>query len=702
MNTQGVEGSRYGAFLSYSHADTRIARWLHRKLESYRTPRGLRGQPGRFGPVPERIGRVYRDRDESAAGGRLRDEIESALADSAALVVLCSPAAAHSAAVDQEATRFQALGRGGRIIPVIVDGEPPACWPPSLADGRDLLSADLRKGKDGRDHGLLKILAGLLGVGMDELVQRERAARRRRAGYMVGLVAVLAGLAITACGAAYVALDRSARLQDGFVGLLDQIMVEVDDVFAHSVFGDGDGTLTTGEVLRALGRAERQVGIAFRLAPDNDRLLAAEARMRTAFARHQVMAGEFKKARGNADRAETIVNDLVARKVAVDDLVVLQAWLTAGDVAGTERRLEDSLDLAEKGLAYARAAGNRPMTAEFLMSVAVTYLAQDRVDEAVPAFRDASVVFGAWAVDEAENTAPRRGMKRAMDGIATANASRGKLPEALAAYEESLVLARQLAARTPGSRRLLADMANSLNMIGLIRLEMGETDAARKALEEGLGIARDLNARDTGHEHYRYLVASFLMQVGDVRRAQDEPASARAAYEEGIALNRQLAERAPADGRYPNMGARLLSGLVEVLGSLGQPEAARAALGEEGAWIEAMFAKGTLSSAAAAEWFGGLAGGALSARDFARAEAAARRGLELDPEQKWIATHIAHALMLQDRLAEADAIYDAHRGVQLPQSGESWEQTVADEFDSLRSSGITHPHMDAVLARFGK
>src|SRR5262245_57487542 len=116
---------RYGAFLSYNHADSTAARWLHRRLEGWRTPRALQGQPGRHGPIPARIGKVYRDRDESAAGGELQQEIEAALVASDALVVLCSPAAAASNFVNQEVARFKALGRADRIVPVIVAGDPP-------------------------------------------------------------------------------------------------------------------------------------------------------------------------------------------------------------------------------------------------------------------------------------------------------------------------------------------------------------------------------------------------------------------------------------------------------------------------------------------------------------------------------------------------------------------------------------------------
>ena len=59
------------------------------------------------------------------------------------------------------------------------------------------IAADVRPDKDGRDNARLKILAGLLGVGFDELRQRDRARRRRRlilaTAAAIAIIAALAG-----------------------------------------------------------------------------------------------------------------------------------------------------------------------------------------------------------------------------------------------------------------------------------------------------------------------------------------------------------------------------------------------------------------------------------------------------------------------------------------------------------------------------
>src|SRR5690606_397528 len=87
---------RYRAFISYSHVDEAIAARLHRQLERYRPPRGLKHGDGTDAAAPGRIQPVFRDRDELAGAGQLSDAIEAALDQSEALIVICSPNAVAS------------------------------------------------------------------------------------------------------------------------------------------------------------------------------------------------------------------------------------------------------------------------------------------------------------------------------------------------------------------------------------------------------------------------------------------------------------------------------------------------------------------------------------------------------------------------------------------------------------------------------
>jgi tetratricopeptide (TPR) repeat protein len=223
---------KYRAFISYSHSDEGWAKWLHKSLETYRVPKHLVGTQTAFGPVPERLAPVFRDRDELATATNLGETLTRALEQSAFQVVICSPAAARSRWVNEEILAFKRLGREHRIFCLIVAGEPGAsaaaatadqeCFPNALIykmgeDGQltetrgEPIAADARPKKDSKQDVRLKLVAGMLGVGLDELKQREAQRRHRR---MMALVtASVAGMTITSglAAAAWIARNQAER-----------------------------------------------------------------------------------------------------------------------------------------------------------------------------------------------------------------------------------------------------------------------------------------------------------------------------------------------------------------------------------------------------------------------------------------------------------------------------------------------------------
>lgn len=187
---------KYWAFLSYSHRDHKIARWLHHSLETYRIPKQLVGRMGRCEPVPSRLFPVFRDREELPTSSDLGGNIREALRKSRYLIVVCSPAAAASRWVNEEILEFKRLGREACILCLIIAGEPNVgtaneCFPPAIknklnASGEltdelvEPIAADLRQHGDGRRNALLKIMAGLLSVDFDSLKMRDRQRLFRR------------------------------------------------------------------------------------------------------------------------------------------------------------------------------------------------------------------------------------------------------------------------------------------------------------------------------------------------------------------------------------------------------------------------------------------------------------------------------------------------------------------------------------------
>jgi tetratricopeptide (TPR) repeat protein len=183
----------YRAFISYSHADLALAKRLHRALESYHLPKRLVGMETPRGVVPAGLGPIFRDVDELPASDDLNNEIKGALAASGALIILCSPQAKASRWVNREIELFREIhGTSRPILAALIDGEPEDAFPLQLvAGGGEPVAADFRKGGDGHQLARLKLVAGLTGIGLNTLVQRDAQAQVRR-------VTVITGIAIAA------------------------------------------------------------------------------------------------------------------------------------------------------------------------------------------------------------------------------------------------------------------------------------------------------------------------------------------------------------------------------------------------------------------------------------------------------------------------------------------------------------------------
>lgn len=335
---------KYSAFISYNHRDRQWAKWLHRKLETYRIPRRLIGSEGALGTLTAKLPPVFRDRDELAASSDLAQSVRTALDKASSLVVICSPNAVASRWVNEEIRSFATLGRQHRIFCLIVDGEPRSldaateCLPPALFEigGHEPLAADLRKGQDGRDGAVLKLLASIIGVPYDVLRQREAARRAKRLAILA--IASLVGFLIMTTLAVSALIARSEAERQRDLARQRTITAERTVEFVKSMFEVVDPShargatitarevveggvkqiesglkeepsvrtelaITLSEVLGSLGlygRAEQVASWSFSI-PFQDALL--RARQLRSLADVQQRAGNYDRAIGNYQRA---------------------------------------------------------------------------------------------------------------------------------------------------------------------------------------------------------------------------------------------------------------------------------------------------------------------------------------------------------------------------------------------------------------
>jgi WD40 repeat protein len=213
MDHSDPSALKYRAFLSYSHVDTSWAKWLHRSLERFHLHKTLAGRRTARGPVPSTLYPIFRDREEFRSGDGLADATIAALDQSATLIVLCSPFSAKSHYVNEEVRLFRSRHPSRPVIPVIVRGVPPEIFPAALryelsADGTvsndpvTVLAADVRVEGDGKSLALAKVIAGVTGLGTEEIARRaaqdRRQALRNRVIGLSSVGCVLAGLVVWA------------------------------------------------------------------------------------------------------------------------------------------------------------------------------------------------------------------------------------------------------------------------------------------------------------------------------------------------------------------------------------------------------------------------------------------------------------------------------------------------------------------------
>lgn len=189
----------YNAFISYRHhpEDIRVASEIHRLLERFRVPKGLKRKVGR-------IERIFRDKDELPITSNLTDDITAALRNSDFLIVICSEHTKESVWVQREIETFLQTHSRHQVLTVVCGGEPFDVIPEILLREEvtdpvtgervqrtvEPLSCDWRMpAKQARREELPRLAAALLGCAYDELRRRQRQYRLRR--LIIGMTAAV-------------------------------------------------------------------------------------------------------------------------------------------------------------------------------------------------------------------------------------------------------------------------------------------------------------------------------------------------------------------------------------------------------------------------------------------------------------------------------------------------------------------------------
>jgi eukaryotic-like serine/threonine-protein kinase len=557
---------KYFAFISYSHADEKWSRWLHRALETYRAPKRLVGRITAHGPVPGRLTPVFRDRDELTGAADLSSTVTAALEASRHLIVICSPSAARSRWVDEEVRAFKRMGRSNRILTLVVDGEPNAstrpgqesqdCFAPSLRfelDPDDGLStravepiaADLRPGKDGRSNAKLKLIGGLLGVGFDELKQREHRRQQRR--LLLITATSLAGVLITGALAitASIARQDAVRNRDSAEDLIGFML---GDFRQHL---EPVGRL---EVLKIVGDKAMVYFSSL-----NERDITNESLLRRAEALRQIgdvrlSLGEFEPALAAFQESLNLSRDLSNRSPNNQDWLFAlgNAWFwvgythwQTGELGAAVAPMTEYFRIAERLVELD--AGNREWQLErgyALGNLGGLAFARGGSDEAIRHYESARNVIEGLLEDAPADVDLQRARIEFHSWLASIRESRGELSSARDLHARTLQLTTELLASRPDDRHIQREQVLRQVFYGRVLLLMGDLGEAQRVSSEALNHARALAIVDPENARWQWQLASVMEQECRVLRASRRCTEAVSVAEEGLAVTADLVETA--------------------------------------------------------------------------------------------------------------------------------------------------------------
>ncbi len=486
----GTSPARYRAFISYSHADGRFTAWLHRKLEAWRVP----GQ-GRLAPI-------FIDRAELAAGPDLSGQVREALAGSAALVVIASPAARGSQWVTQEIALFRELHPDRPIFAALIAGEPGEAFPEALLHHHgaalEPLAADFRDGRDGKRLALLKIVAGLTAQPLDRVVQRDAQARQRRVMWITAgallLSLVLAALLVVALRARAEADRQRAEAE----GMVEFMLTDLRDKLK------GVGRLDVMDAVNERAMAH-YAGIDLRELPDES--LTRRARLLQAMGEDDLRGGKYPKALVELTEAARTTSELSAREPDNTARLFLHAqsqyWL--GDLAFLQRKKQDASIFWRD---YRRMAGRltqlQPAKAAWRREVGYSEanlcaLALSEPADTATALdhcREAARIAQAEAAKAPGDMQAQLDLTSSLAWLADANLAGGRKEDALDLRLRQAALAQDLQSRFPSDARASEALMVAEIGLGKTQARLGMIAPARDTARRAKTIAAALALRD--------------------------------------------------------------------------------------------------------------------------------------------------------------------------------------------------------------
>ena len=531
--------TRYYAFLSYSHKDKELADWLHRELEKFRVPSSLAGKLTANGVVPRRLTPVFRDQQDLAAGAELGEEIKAALAASQFLVVLCSPTAATSRWTNAEIENFKRTRPEGCVLAAVAAGEPFAseipgreteeCFPPALrfkydrrghqtAKKAEPLAADFRETGEGKRLAFLKLVAGMLGVGLDELVQRDQTRRHRRMAWLAA--ASLGGMAVTStlAVAAFQARNEAREQRREAEGLVAFMLGDLKDK------------------LEPIGRLDALDGVGSRV---------------LAYYKNQNAAELTDAALLQRSRALSLMAEVAADRGDLNTAYELYREAALGTAEAVRRNPDDPQRLYDQ--------------AQNEFSFADIALRRGQIVRAEGAFREYKKLADRMVTLEPDNMKWRMEVQNADANLALVLSSQRRFGEAAAQWAQAFRMIEALTTADPSNRDYQQSLAESLAWYADAEKDAGNLERAKALREQNVALLTRLMSERNGDVSWRQKLIPAERALANIYASQSRVPEALTHVRAAVATGDMLTSVEPDNSKWLGISARAKTNLAELL-----------------------------------------------------------------------------------------------------------------------------------------
>ena len=530
--------TRYYAFLSYSHRDKELADWLHRELEKFRVPSSLAGKLTANGVVPRRLAPVFRDQQDLSAGGDLAEEIKAGLAASQFLIVLCSPTAATSRWTNQEIESFKRTRPEGCVLAAVVAGEPFAsdipgreaeeCFPPALrykydrrghqtAKRAEPLAADFRADGEGRRIAFLKLVAGMLGVALDELVQRDTTRRHRHLAWLAA--GSLAGMAVTSTLAvtAFQARNEAREQRREAEGLVAFMLGDLKDK------------------LEPIGKLDALDGVGSRVLAYYSRQDASELTDAALLQR---------------SRALSLMAEVANNRGDLPTALALYREASAGTAEAVRRNPNDPQRLYDH-------AQNQFYFADIAMQ-------RGEMDRAEAAFREYKRLADQMVAIAPDNMKWRMEVQNADANLALVLSAQRRFQEAAAQWAQAYKMIDALSTADPSNRDYQQSLAESLAWYADASKDAGDLKRATQLRERNVALLTDLQGR-TGDVSWGQKLIPAERALAILYASQGRTAEAATHFKSGVDAGARLVQIEPANKKWQGYLAKTRLTLADQL-----------------------------------------------------------------------------------------------------------------------------------------